>query len=75
MSGKLRNSSASDFSCHHPARCFPAEFKLSYSYAVRLPFPARAILLQSEMEGDGCVHFCGQLRGVDVLVYCSTSVD
>ena len=56
---------------------FPAEFKLLYGYAVRQPFPSRAILLQGEggeMEMDG-VHFCGQHRGVDALVYCSASVD
>lgn len=56
-SGKLRASSARDFSCHYPARYFPAEFKLLYRYAVRQPFPNRAILLQGENGGNGWCPF------------------
>lgn len=47
-SGKLRTSSAQDFSCG----TFPA-FKLLYGNAVKQPLPARAILLQAEQWGNG----------------------
>lgn len=42
---------------------FPAEFKLSYGYAVRQPFPTRALLLQEEDGAKWIVStFVGSLE-------------
>lgn len=54
---------------------FADELGLLYGYAVRQPFATKAILLQGEEGKMDGVHFCGQHRGVDALVYCSASGD